>query len=179
MKVFGISGSSGSGKTTLLDQLIPRFVAAGYRVAGVKHTHHRFDPDTPGKDSWRMREAGCANVVLVGERHLTLMRHYPETTPSPELADALAVLPPETDLVLVEGYKRSDFPKIEVFRAAHGREPLWPAVPGIVAIATDDIDAVRAMTTVQPLPPVPLLDLNDAGAVFGFIDDYLKNRENR
>ncbi|MFX5747401.1 molybdopterin-guanine dinucleotide biosynthesis protein B, partial [Acinetobacter baumannii] len=88
---FGIAGTSGSGKTTLLDQLIPRFVAAGLRVAGVKHTHHGFDPDTPGKDSWRMREAGCANVVLVGARHLTLMRRYQEEAPPPELADALAV----------------------------------------------------------------------------------------
>lgn len=166
VKVFGITGSSGSGKTTLLDQLIPCFVGAGLRVAGVKHTHHGFDPDTPGKDSWRMRAAGCANVVLVGARHLTLMRHYPEAVPSPELDDALAVLPPDTDLVLVEGYKRSDFPKLEVFRPALGRAPLWDEVPGVVAVASDDPTAVAAMTT------LPVLDLNDAQAVFAFIRDY-------
>lgn len=167
MKVFGISGSSGSGKTTLLDQLIPRFVASGLRVAGVKHTHHGFDPDTPGKDSWRMREAGCANVVLVGARHLTLMRHYPETVPSPELADALGVLPADTELVLVEGYKRSDFPKIEVFRPSLGRAPLWREVPGIVAVATDARAEVAAMTD------LPVLDLADVDAIFAFIRDAI------
>ncbi len=166
VKVFGITGSSGSGKTTLLDQLIPCFVAAGLRVAGVKHTHHGFDPDTPGKDSWRMREAGCANVVLVGARHLTLMRHYPEAVPSPELDDALAVLPSDTELVLVEGYKRSDFPKLEVYRPALGRTPLWDEVPGVVAVASDDPAAVAAMTA------LPVLDLNDPQAVFAFIRDY-------
>ena len=166
MKVFGITGSSGSGKTTLLDQLIPRFVAAGLRVAGVKHTHHRFDPDTPGKDSWRMREGGCRNVVLVGERHMTLMRHYPEPVPSPELDDALAVLPPDTDLVLVEGYKRSDFPKLEVFRPSLGRLPLWSEVPGVMAVGTDAVAAVSAMTA------LPVLDLADPDAIFAFVRDH-------
>ncbi len=168
MKVFGIAGSSGSGKTTLLDQLIPRFVAAGQRVAGVKHTHHGFDPDTPGKDSWRMRQAGCANVVLVGARHMTLMRHYPESTASPELADALAVLPADTGLVLVEGYKRADFPKLEVYRPALGRAPLWNEVPGIVAVASDAPAEVAGMTS------LPVLDLADIDAIFAFIRDYLQ-----
>ncbi|MDW3687004.1 molybdopterin-guanine dinucleotide biosynthesis protein B [Cupriavidus sp. CV2] len=165
MKVFGISGTSGSGKTTLLDQLIPRFVAAGLRVAGVKHTHHGFDPDTPGKDSWRMRQAGCANVVLVGARHLTLMRHYPEAEASPELADALAVLPADTDLVLVEGYKRSDFPKLEVFRPDLGTPPLWPEVPSIMAVASDQPQAVAALTA------LPVLDLADLDAICQLIRD--------
>ncbi|GAB7549741.1 hypothetical protein CS8_094530 [Cupriavidus sp. 8B] len=165
VKIFGISGTSGSGKTTLLDQLIPRFVAAGLRVAGVKHTHHGFDPDTPGKDSWRMRQAGCANVVLVGARHLTLMRHYPEAEASPELADALAVLPADTDLVLVEGYKRSDFPKLEVFRPDLGTPPLWPEVPSIMAVASDQPQAVAALTA------LPVLDLADLDAICQVIRD--------
>ena len=165
VKVFGISGASGSGKTTLLDQVIPRFAAAGLRVAGVKHTHHGFDPDTPGKDSWRMRQAGCANVVLVGARHLTLMRHYPEAEASPELADALAVLPADTDLVLVEGYKRSDFPKLEVFRPYLGRPALWPEVPSIVAVASDQPQAVAVLTA------LPVLDLADLDAICQVIRD--------
>lgn len=163
MKVFGIAGSSGSGKTTLLDQLIPRLVAAGLRVAGVKHTHHGFDPDTPGKDSWRLREAGCANVVLVGDSHLTLMRRYPEDAPGPALSDALALLPPDTDLVLVEGYKRSDFPKLEIYRPAHGKPPLWPEFPGIVAVATDAPEEVAQRTG------LPVLDLNDIDAVLACV----------
>jgi len=163
LKVFGIAGSSGSGKTSLLDQLIPRLVGAGLRVAGVKHTHHGFDPDTPGKDSWRMREAGCANVVLVGARHLTLLRRYPEDHPSPELADALAVLPADTDLVLVEGYKRSGMPKLEVFRPAHGRPPLWPQTQGVIAVASDVPAAVAAQTA------LPVLDLADIDAICDFV----------
>ncbi|CAG2148800.1 Molybdopterin-guanine dinucleotide biosynthesis adapter protein [Cupriavidus yeoncheonensis] len=171
MKVFGITGTSGSGKTTLLDTLIPRFVAAGLRVNAIKHTHHGFDPDTPGKDSWRMREAGCSNVVLVGARHMTLMRHYPEDVPSPELDDALAVLPADTDLVLVEGYKRSDFPKLEVFRPSLGRAPLWNEVPGVVAVATDAPAAVAQMTS------LPVLDLADPDAIFHFIRSRLDGAE--
>ncbi|TWG83916.1 molybdopterin-guanine dinucleotide biosynthesis protein B [Cupriavidus gilardii J11] len=163
MKVFGITGSSGSGKTTLLDQLIPRFVQAGCRVAGVKHTHHGFDPDTPGKDSWRMREAGCANVVLVGARHLTLMRRYAEDDPSPELEDALAVLPADTDLVLVEGYKHSGVPKLEVYRPGHGRAPLWPTLPGVVAVATDSPAEVAAVTG------LPVFHLDDIDGIYAFV----------
>ncbi len=167
VKVFGIAGSSGSGKTTLLDQLIPRFVAGGLRVAGIKHTHHGFDPDTPGKDSWRMRQGGCENVVLVGARHLTLMRHYPEDKPSPEIGEALAVLPPDTDLVMVEGYKWSDFPKLEIYRPANGKAPLWTEVPGVVAVATDAMDQVAGQTT------LPVIDLADADAIYHWIRDYL------
>lgn len=168
MKVFGIAGSSGSGKTTLLDQLIPRFVADGLRVAGVKHTHHGFDPDTPGKDSWRMREGGCQNVVLVGARHLTLMRHYPEERASPEIGEALSVLPADTDLVMVEGYKWSDFPKLEIYRPANGKAPLWTDVPGVVAVATDAPEEVSRLMT------LPVLDLADIDAIYAWIRDYLK-----
>jgi molybdopterin-guanine dinucleotide biosynthesis protein B len=171
VKVFGITGSCGSGKTTLLDALIPRFVATGMRVNGIKHTHHGFDPDTPGKDSWRMREGGCSNVVLVGARHMTLMRHYPEDVPSPELDDALAVLPADTDLVLVEGYKRSDFPKLEVFRPSLGRAPLWNEVPGVVAVASDAPAVVARMTS------LPVLDLADPEAIFQFIRSSLSKAQ--
>ncbi|AOY91795.1 molybdopterin-guanine dinucleotide biosynthesis protein B [Cupriavidus sp. USMAA2-4] len=163
MKVFGIAGTSGSGKTTLLDQLIARLVGTGLRVAGVKHTHHGFDPDTPGKDSWRMREAGCENVVLVGARHLTLLRRYPEDHPSPELADALAVLPADIDLVLVEGYKRSGIPKLEVFRPAHGRPPLWPDTPGVIAVASDAVAEVGTLTA------LPVLDLADIDGICALV----------
>jgi molybdopterin-guanine dinucleotide biosynthesis protein B len=159
--LLGITGTSGSGKTTLTEQLIRRFVRDGRRVAAIKHTHHGFDLDSPGKDSYRMRDAGSAEVVLVGGERLVLMREYAHAR-EPELDDVLALLSPETDLVIVEGYKRSSFPKIEVFRPSLGRAPLWPEIGGVVAVATDAPEAV-------PVPAgVAVLDLNDVDAVYRF-----------
>ena len=159
--LLGITGTSGSGKTTLIEQLIARFVRDGRRVAAIKHTHHGFDLDSPGKDSYRMREAGSAEVVLVGGERMVLMREYANDQ-EPELDDALALLSPETDLVIVEGYKRSTFPKIEVFRPSLGRAPLWPEIGGVVAVATDAPEAVAVPTDVA------VLDLNDVEAVYRF-----------
>lgn len=161
MKVFGIAGTSGSGKTTLTEALIRRFTEDGVRVAAVKHTHHGFDLDTPGKDSYRMREAGSTDVVLVSESRLVLMREY-RAAPEPELPDVLALLSP-CDLVLVEGYKRSAVPKLEVYRPSRGKSPLWPEFPDVVAVASDE-----PLTT-----PLPQLDLNDVDAIYAFIRDYL------
>ncbi|ATJ87153.1 molybdopterin-guanine dinucleotide biosynthesis protein B [Ralstonia solanacearum] len=162
--VIGITGTSGSGKTTLIEQLIARFVRDGRRVAAIKHAHHGFDLDTPGKDSYRMRAAGSAEVVLVGDRRLALMREYAPAH-EPELADVLALLSPETDVVIVEGYKRSTFPKIEVFRPALGRAPLWPTIGGVVAVATD---APMPAGIAAGMAGVAVLDLNDVDAVYRF-----------
>ena len=114
-----------------------------------------------------MRAGGCQNVVLVGARHLTLMRHYPEEKPSPEISEALSVLPPETDLVMVEGYKWSDFPKLEIYRPANGKAPLWTDVPGVVAVATDVPEEVSRQTT------LPVLKLSDVDAIYAWIRAYL------
>ena len=159
--ILGITGTSGSGKTTLVEQLIARFVRDGRRVAAVKHTHHGFDLDTPGKDSHRMRSAGSAEVVLVGGERLVLMREFAPAQ-EPELAVVLALLSPETDVVIVEGYKRSTFPKIEVFRPSLGRPPLWPEIGGVVAVATDATDGVQVPAGIA------VLDLNDVDAVYRF-----------
>ena len=166
--LLGITGTSGSGKTTLVEQLIARFVRDGRRVAAIKHTHHGFDLDSPGKDSYRMREAGSAEVVLVGGERLVLMREYANAL-EPELDDVLALLSPATDLVIVEGYKRSTFPKIEVFRPSLGRPPLWPEIGGEVALATDSPDAV------QTPEGLTVLDVNDADAVYRFAVRQLGN----
>ncbi|GCB03969.1 molybdopterin-guanine dinucleotide biosynthesis protein B [Ralstonia sp. SET104] len=166
--LLGITGTSGSGKTTLVEQLIARFVRDGRRVAAIKHTHHGFDLDSPGKDSHRMREAGSAEVVLVGGERLVLMREYANAR-EPELDDVLALLSPGTDLVIVEGYKRSTFPKIEVFRPSLGRPPLWPDIGGVVAVATDTPDAVQAPEGLT------VLDLNDVDAVYQFAAQQLAN----
>ena len=132
MRALGIVGWSGAGKTTLIEAILPLLVARGLRVATIKHTHHDFDLDRPGKDSHRHREAGAREVLLAGGNRWALLH---EGAPPP-LAALLARLEP-VDLVLVEGFRHETVPKIEVFRASLGRPPLWPERPDIVAVATD------------------------------------------
>jgi len=135
MQVFGFAGWSGSGKTTLIEQLIPRLVARGLRVSLIKHAHHSFDIDKPGKDSWRHREAGATEVLIASDKRWVLM-HELRGEPGPTLDEQLALLSP-CDLVLVEGYKAAPIPKIEVHRSANGKPLLHPGDPNIVAVASD------------------------------------------
>lgn len=162
MKVFGFAGYSGSGKTTLIEQLIPRFVMRGLRVSLIKHAHHLFDIDRPGKDSYRHREAGAGEVLITSSQRWVLMHELREES-EPTLEDQLARFGP-CDLVLVEGYKHADIPKIEVHRPVHGRPMLSPQDPNIVAVATDAaIDS-----------QLPRLDINDPDAIAQFILDHLE-----
>ena len=135
MKTFGFAGWSGSGKTTLIEKLIPLFVARGLKVALVKHAHHTFDVDQPGKDSYRHRHAGCTEVLVTSSRRWVLM-HELRGAAEPGLAEHLAHLSP-CDLVLVEGFKREPIPKLEVYRAQIGEPLLHPHDREIVAIASD------------------------------------------
>ena len=112
MKVFGFAGWSGSGKTTLIEQVIPAITARGLRVSVIKHAHHGFDIDKPGKDSWRHREAGASEILLVSDQRWVLM-HELRGAPEPDLDAQLAHLSP-CDLVLVEGFKAVQIPKLEV-----------------------------------------------------------------
>ncbi|HLT27901.1 MAG TPA: molybdopterin-guanine dinucleotide biosynthesis protein B [Zeimonas sp.] len=162
MKVFGFAGYSGSGKTTLIEQLIPRFVLRGLRVSLVKHAHHLFDIDKPGKDSWRHREAGASEVLITSDQRWVLM-HELRDEPEPSLHEQLGRFSP-CDLVLVEGYKRAAIPKLEVYRPALGRQPLYPDDPNIVAVASD----APLSTT------LPRLDLNDPDAIAAFILEHLE-----
>jgi molybdopterin-guanine dinucleotide biosynthesis protein B len=156
MKVIGLAGWSGAGKTTLLTRLIPHFNAQGLRVSVIKHAHHQFDVDVPGKDSWRHREAGAAEVLVSSEKRWALMHELREAA-EPRLPELLGKLSP-VDLVVVEGFKREPHRKIEVHRAANGKPWLFPDDPGIVGIVTDarvetrlpvvhldDIDGITAL----------------------------------
>ncbi len=162
MKVFGFAGYSGSGKTTLIEQLIPRFVLRGLRVSLVKHAHHLFDIDKPGKDSYRHREAGASEVLITSDQRWVLMHELRDES-EPSLHEQLQRFSP-CDLVLVEGYKHAAIPKLEVHRPSLGKEALYPGDPNIVAVASD---AALATT-------LPRLDLNDPDAIAEFILAYLE-----
>ena len=157
MKVFGIAGFSGSGKTTLIEQLIPRFVKRGLTVSLIKHAHHTFDIDQPGKDSYRHRHAGAREVLLTSSRRWVLM-HELRGEAEPSFEEQLSHFSP-CDLVLVEGFKYAPIPKLEVWRRVTGEPLLHPNDPHIVAIAADEKVETK----------LPLLDLNDVDGITGFV----------
>ena len=135
MKVIGLAGWSGAGKTTLLLKLLPEFSRRGLRVSTIKHAHHAFDVDTPGKDSFEHRKAGAFEVLVTSSARFALMRDL-RGDPEPTLAEHLSRLAP-VDLVIVEGFKREAIPKLEVFRAANKKSFLHPDDAWIVGLASD------------------------------------------
>jgi molybdopterin-guanine dinucleotide biosynthesis protein B len=149
------------GKTTLLERLVPELTGRGLSVSLIKHSHKSIDIDRPGKDSYRLREAGCSEVVLLGNERWALM-HELRGAPEPSLDYLIGRLQP-CDLVLVEGFKEGHFPKIEVWRAELGRETLWPQWPGIMGIASDAIGTPADPQHGQPLPL--WFDLTDTRAI--------------
>jgi molybdopterin-guanine dinucleotide biosynthesis adapter protein len=153
MKVVGFAGYSGSGKTTLVEQLIPALQLRGQRVSVVKHAHHDFDIDHPGKDTWRHREAGAFEVLAASPRRLVVMRELRERV-THSVHNLIAELHPSVDWVLVEGFKESDLFKVEVWREASGKPVRYPADARILAVATDTPQALPEPT------PRPVLDLN-------------------
>jgi molybdopterin-guanine dinucleotide biosynthesis protein B len=161
MKVIGIAGFSGSGKTTLIEKVIPCLVMEGLRVSLIKHAHHHFDVDTPGKDSYRHREAGCTEVLVSSGMRWALM-HELRGQPEPSLQEQLRLFAP-CDLVIVEGYKTEPMPKIEVHRREGSSPLIHPDDPHVVAVATDEPLATR----------LPQLDVNDPQEVADFIVQYL------
>ncbi len=162
MKTFGFAGWSGSGKTTLIEQLIPRFVQQGLRVSLIKHAHHTFDVDHPGKDSHRHRQAGASEILVTSSRRWVLM-HELRGAHEPSFDEQVKRISP-CDLLLVEGFKFAPIPKLEVWRAEPGEALLHPNDPHIVAVASD----TRVETT------LPLLDLNDVAGIARFILGHLK-----
>ena len=158
MKVMGIVGWSGSGKTSLLVELLPILKEKGLKVSTMKHAHHRFDVDKPGKDSFRHREAGASEVLVVTSSRWVLMHESREEEEPP--VEALIERMTPVDLLLIEGFKTHAHPKLEIHRASEGKPLLCPEDPAIVAVASD---------TLLPDLKVPLLDLNDHHAIADFI----------
>jgi molybdopterin-guanine dinucleotide biosynthesis adapter protein len=168
MKVIGLAGWSGAGKTTLLARVIPHLLGKGLRVSVIKHAHHEFDVDVPGKDSWIHRQSGATEVLVSSTRRWALM-HELRGAAEPRLPELLAKMSP-VDLVVVEGFKREPHRKIEVHRAANSKPLLFPDDPGIVGIATDtSIDTTLPVVFLDDVEAVAAMMLRSAIAV----DDVL------
>jgi molybdopterin-guanine dinucleotide biosynthesis protein B len=162
MRIIGLAGWSGSGKTTLITKAIPRLIVRGVRVSTIKHAHHGFDLDQPGKDSFVHRAAGATEVVISSANRWAVL-HELRGEPEWNLPDLLAKLS-AVDLILVEGFKRDRLvPKLEIYRAANGKPLLFPEDPSIAAIASD---------VALPTATVPVVDLNDIEAI---VDLLLKH----
>ena len=167
LPVMGFCAYSGTGKTTLLAQLIPLLKASGLRVGVVKHAHHDFDIDHPGKDSHRLRSAGADQMLIASRKRIAWVEEAREAQEEPRLHDALAALDPDRlDLVLVEGFKREPYPKIELHRPSLGKPLLHPADPSVVAIATDTPLLANA-------PSLPQLDLNNPQTICNFVRAWI------
>jgi molybdopterin-guanine dinucleotide biosynthesis protein B len=169
MRAIGFAGWSGAGKTTLIVRLIPELDRRGFAVSTIKHAHHDFDVDRPGKDSYEHRAAGAREVLVVSANRLALMREL-RGAPEPSLADLLRLIAP-VDLVLVEGFKRDPLPKIEVYRATNGKPLIHRQDDCIVALISDctepparlphasidDIDAVADLVLAHAAPVAAVL----------------------
>ena len=165
MKIIGIAGYSGSGKTTLIEKVIPLLVEAGLRVSLIKHAHHEFDLDHPGKDSHRHRMAGASEVLITSSNRWAMMHELRGAT-EPTLEEQLKHFAP-CDVVIVEGWKHHAMPKIEVHRKLSEKPLLFPEDRSVIAIASDESLATA----------LPQFDLDDAAAVAQFIVRYLGLRK--
>jgi molybdopterin-guanine dinucleotide biosynthesis protein B len=161
MRIIGLAGWSGSGKTTLITKVLPRLIARGTRVSTIKHAHHGFDLDQPGKDSFMHRVAGATEVVISSAKRFAIL-HELRDEPEWDLPDLLGKLAP-VDLVLVEGFKREVHPKIEIHRAVVGKPLLYPDDPQILAIASDPP---------MEAAPIPHVGLNDVEAIADLVERH-------
>jgi molybdopterin molybdotransferase len=170
--VLGVSAYSGTGKTTLLKQLLPLLNQRGLRIGMIKHTHHKFDVDYPGKDSYELRHAGATKMLVISRRRMAFMHEFPKDQAEPKLEQALQSLDPaELDLVLVEGFKHASFPKIELYRPEVGKPLMFPQDSNVVAIATNiSSDQLPTDSEIN----IPRLNLDQHESIADFIIDYLQ-----
>ena len=162
--VLGFAAYSGTGKTTLLIKLLPLLREAGLRVAMIKHAHHDFDIDTPGKDSYELRKAGADQVLIASNYRRALVIETPEAS-EPALDDLIGQLNlDDIDLILVEGYRHLPFPKIELHRPSTGKDLIYPNDNDIMAIASDEVFDTKGL---------PMLDLNNPDEIVDFIRDWI------
>jgi molybdopterin-guanine dinucleotide biosynthesis protein B len=162
MRIIGLAGWSGSGKTTLITKVLPVLIGRGHKVSTLKHAHHGFDLDQPGKDSFMHRAAGASEVLISSARRWAVLHELRDEAEWTMPALLEKVVSP-VDLILVEGFKRENFPKIEVYRAANGKPLLQGEDSHIVAVASD---------TPLPAVAVPVIDLNDIEAVADALLEY-------
>ena len=159
MRIIGLAGWSGSGKTTLITKVLPHLIARGRTVSTLKHAHHGFDLDKPGKDSFMHRASGATEVIISSERRWAVL-HELRDEAEWDLPALLSKASP-VDLVLVEGFKRDPFPKLEIYRQANGKPLLHPDDRHIVAVASD---------TELPEVKLPVIDLNDIEAIADLLE---------
>ena len=164
LPLIGFAAYSGTGKTTLLLRLIPLLEARGLRLGVIKHAHHGFEPDQPGKDSYRLRKAGAQQMVVTSRERTAWIGEHPGERDEPTLGEALAALRPASlDLVLVEGFKHEHYPKIELHRAATGKPLIFPEDASVIAVASDgSLDTAR-------LRGLPHLSIDDPPAIADFV----------
>lgn len=165
--LLGFVGYSGSGKTTLLTQLITLLRDRGYRIGVIKHAHHQFDIDQPGKDSYELRHAGATQMLVASQYRWALITETPQQDHDPQLDELIDKLDcANLDLILAEGFKHTAYPKLEVYRDVVAHSPLHPQDPDIIALITE-----------LPAPAagdLPLLDINDPSAIADFVEAYLQ-----
>jgi molybdopterin-guanine dinucleotide biosynthesis adapter protein len=167
--LLGFAAFSGTGKTTLLLKLLPILKAKNLRVAVIKHAHHKFDTDKPGKDSYELRKAGATPMLISSSRRIAIMIDKEEEK-EPDLEDLLTYINPEkVDLVLVEGFKQWPFPKIELHRQSVGKPLLFPDDDNIIAIAHDE--------TINTEANIPVMDINNPEQIAEFVLQFTQNNQ--
>ncbi len=170
LPLLGFAAFSGTGKTTLLSALLPQLRRQGIRIGVIKHAHHDFEIDHPGKDSHRLRQAGASQMLIASRDRLAWIEETPGQSDEPTLSGILSLLDTRRlDLVLVEGFKRESFPKIELHRCCQGRPLLYPDDPDIIAVASD--------APLPGAPHIPLLDLNRPAEIGAFVRRFIDGHD--